>query len=311
MDLDIKKLREMRKSSANVFGNIVKALEKTNKSNNNDSKDDRFWSMEADEAGNATATIRFLPAIKEDDLPWVKLYSHGFKNPETNRWYIENCRSTIGLEDPVNELNNQLWATKLEHNVAQARLQKRKLAHISNIIVINDPKNPDNNGKVFLFKYGQKIFEKLYECMNPTFDTETPFDVFSPWEGANVRLKMCRKDGFANFDKTTIDSPSEISDDDEKLLEILNQRHDLNEFLNESNFKSYEVLQKRLNYVLGKDQENGRDSGEDKPKLKSKSEDYEPEKSKKVESPKTVKEDKPLLEDDEDDMADFMKLIES
>lgn len=248
MALDLAQLRAMRKSSQSSLEKIAAAIEKQNTSNKS-YQDDRFWKLEADKVGNGSAIIRFLPAREDDELPWIKMYSHGFQGP-TGKWYIEDCLTTIGKEDPVVDHCNELWNSGLESDKDIARQRKRKLAYYSNILVISDPKHPENEGKVFIFKYGKKIFDKINDKLHPTFEDESPCDVFSPWEGANFRLRMRKVDGYANFDKSEFDSPTPISEDDEEMLNILNARHRLGEFLDEKNFKAYDELKKKLESVI-------------------------------------------------------------
>lgn len=215
-------------------------------------EDTRFWKPERDKAGNATATIRFLPRIEGDtELPWVKLFSHGFKGP-TGRWYIENSLTTIGKPDPVSELNTKLWNSTNDDGSPerkQAREQKRKLNYISNVLVINDPKHPENNGKVFLFKYGKKIFDKIMDKARPTFEDETPINVFDYWEGANFKLRMKTIDKYPNYDASDFEPVAPIGSDQE-IIEVANQQYRLSDFLAASNFKTYEELKKKLEMVL-------------------------------------------------------------
>lgn len=236
-----------------------------------DEEDTRFWTCKRDKAGNGYAVIRFLPAPKGEDFAWVKIFHHSFKS-NLERWYIENSLTTIGKDDPVYELNGKLYSTKNEADEAQAKEQRRKVSYYSNIYVVSDPENPENEGKVFLFKYGKRIFDKIAEALQPMENSgEDPVNVFDFWEGANFKLKIKIVDKQTNYDSSLFSSPSALSDDDEVLEKIWNQEHSLSEFLNESNFKPYDVLKKRLDYVLGKS-----DSAYNKPtpkKEESKSDD--------------------------------------
>jgi len=249
--MDIKSLRSMRNTD---FSKLNAEIEKMANPEGGAKSyaDDRFWKPERDKAGNASATIRFLPRTEGDELPWIKLFSHGFKGP-TGRWYIENSLTTISQPDPVGELNMKLWNSTSDDNSPsrkQARAQKRKLNYISNILVINDPKHPENNGKVFLFKYGKKIFDKIMDKAKPTFEDQDPVNVFDYWEGANFKLRMKNVDGYPNYDASEFDSPAAIADSDEDILEIANKQFKLAEFVDPKNFKSYDELKRKLDEVL-------------------------------------------------------------
>lgn len=193
-----------------------------------------------------------MPRVEGDDLPWVKVFSHGFKGP-TGRWYIENSLTTIGKPDPVSELNMKLWNESEDDKSPQrkqARLQKRKLNYISNVLVVNDPKHPENNGKVFLFKFGKKIFDKIMDKARPMFEDQEPVNVFDYWEGANFKLRMKTVDGYPNYDSAEFDPVSAVADTDEEILEVAKQQHKLSEFVEPGNFKSYDELKVKLQAVL-------------------------------------------------------------
>jgi len=213
--------------------------------------DERYWSPTKDKAGNAFATIRFLPEAEDNDLTWVEYYSHGFKNPKNGKWYIENSRTSIGQPDPLGELNNQLWNNGTEVGKEQARHQKRKKNFVSNILVINDTANPENNGKVFLFRYGVKIHDMIMDKLNPQFEDEEAVNVFDFWDGANFKLKQRSVDGWPNYDKSEFETPSALSEDDDELEKIYNKMYDLREFKSESFYKPYDELKKKLMDVLG------------------------------------------------------------
>jgi len=249
--MDIQSLRKMRNSD---FGAISNAFEKVAnpQSEQKSYTDDRFWRLEGDKAGNGTATIRFLPRVEGDELPWVRIFSHGFQGP-TGKWYIENSLTTLGENDPVGELNTQLWNSGSEANKEIARKQKRRLSFTANILIVSDPKHPENEGKVFLWKFGKKIFDKIMDKARPTFEDEKPVNVFDFWEGANFKLRMRKKDGYANYDESAFMEPSAISNDDEEILKIANSQHKLSEFVDRKNFKSYDELKKKLNEVLSGD----------------------------------------------------------
>jgi hypothetical protein len=226
---------------------LVKQVEKM--SNSNGASDDRFWKLDCDKSGNGYAVIRFLPAPNGEDLPFVKQYSHAFQGP--GGWLIDNCLTTLNQKCPVCEHNSSLWNSGVDANKEVARKQKRKLTYISNIYVVKDPSNPENEGKVFLFKYGKKIFDKISEAMQPEFEDEVPIDPFDFWKGANFKLKAKNVAGYRNYDSSEFSSQSALNDDDEVLEAIWNKQYSLNEFVNPDEFKSYEELKKRLDSVLG------------------------------------------------------------
>ena len=212
--------------------------------------DDRIWKPERDKSGNGFAIIRFLPQPEGEDLPWARVWNHGFQGP--GGWYIENSLTTIGQKDPVSEYNTTLWNNGTDAGKDQARKQKRRLNYYSNIYVIKDGSNPQNEGKVFLYRYGKKIFDKLNECMNPEFEDETPINPFDFWEGADFKLKVRTLDGFVNYDKSEFDSPSALFDGDEGALEkVYNQQHSLSELISPDNFKTYSELKQQLDRALG------------------------------------------------------------
>jgi len=265
-------------------------------------KDDRFWRPEQDKSGNGFAIIRFLPPVDGEDLPWVKVYNHAFQGP--GGWYIENSLTTIGQKDPVGELNNQLWNSGLESDKDLARIRKRKLTYIANVYIVSDPSNPSNEGKVFLYKFGTKIFEKIQEAMKPQFADEEPVNPFDFWKGANFRIKIRKVGGYTNYDKSEFDSQTALSDDDAKMEKIWKSQHALLPFLAPENFKSYEELKTRMQEVLGGDvratapaQKTAEDVADEmvekKPNLKSK---------------KPVEED---VDDESDALSYFQKLAEN
>ena len=243
-------LKRNRQSS---FDNLNQELAKLNQPNQNQgtNNDDRFWKPEVDKAGNGFAVIRFLPAPSGEDVPFVRIWDHGFQGP--GGWYIEQSLTTLGEKDPVSEYNSMLWNSGVEANKDQVRKQKRRLSFISNILVVKDSSNPDNEGKVFLYKYGKKIFDKLNEAMDPQFDDEKAINPFDFWEGADFKLKIRKVEGFRNYDKSEFDTPSAVSEDDEALEALWKAEHSVQEFLDPSNFKSYDELQTKLNRVLGLD----------------------------------------------------------
>jgi len=234
---------------------LVKEVEKMNSSNSG-SSDERFWSLTCDKAGNGAAVIRFLPAPDGEDLPFVKLYSHAFQGP--NGWYIENSLTTINQKDPLGEYNSTLWNNGTEAGKEQARKQKRKLSYISNIYVVKDPANPENEGKTFLYKYGKKIFDKIMEAMQPEMEDDESIDPFDFWNGANFKLMAKNVAGYRNYDSSKFMKQGALLDDDDELEAIWKKQYSLQEFIAPDQFKSYDELKKRLDYVLGKGNTNSR-----------------------------------------------------
>ena len=225
---------------------LVKEVEKMN---NTSGGDDRLWKLDVDKSGNGYAVLRFLPAPDGEDLPFVKLYSHAFQGP--GGWYIENSLTTLNQKDPVSEYNTSLWNNGTEAGKDTARRQKRKLTYISNVYVVKDPTNPENEGKVFLYKYGKKIFDKLMAAMQPEFEDESPIDPFDLWQGANFKLKAKNVAGYRNYDSSEFAQPSPLNDDDEALEALWKREYSLQDFVGADQFKSYDDLKKRLTYVLG------------------------------------------------------------
>ena len=226
---------------------LVKEVEKMN--NNGSSGDERLWKLEVDKGGNGYAVIRFLPAPDGEDLPFVKLYSHAFQGP--GGWYIENSLTTLGQKDPVSEFNSQLWNNGTDAGKDTARKQKRKLTYISNIYVVKDPANPENEGKTFLYKYGKKIFDKLTAAMQPEFEDEEAIDPFDFWQGANFKLKAKNVAGYRNYDSSEFAATSALLDDDDAMEAIWKKEHSLAELVANDQFKTYDELKTRLSSVLG------------------------------------------------------------
>lgn len=292
---------DLKKKSKNGIDDLIKKMEDQTKAKEG-YKDDRFWRPEQDKSGNGFAIIRFLPPVDGEDVPWVKVYNHAFQGP--GGWYIENSLTTIGQKDPVGELNNQLWNSGLESDKDLARVRKRKLTYIANVYVVSDPANPQNEGKVFLYKFGTKIFEKVQEAMKPQFADEEPINPFDFWKGANFRIKIRKVGGYTNYDKSEFDSQAALSDDDVKLEKIWKSQHALQPFLAAENFKSYDELKARMQEVLGGDvratapaQKTAEDVADEmvekKPSLKSK---------------KPVEQD---VDDESDALSYFQKLAEN
>jgi len=282
---------KLKKSSSNL-DKLSKAIESLNQNSESNSSDDNYWKPELDKSGNGYAVIRFLPeppADGDEGLPWVKVFRHGFQGP--GGWLIDDCRTTNNDKCPVCEHNTNLWNSGIEANKKIARDQKRKLSYISNIYVVEDPKRPENNGKVFLFKYGKIIFDKINGAMNPEFEDEKPMNPFDLWKGANFKLKIRKVDGYQNYDKCEFDSPAALLDDDDTLEKVWKSEYSLKEIIDPSKFKSYEQVKARLDKVLGLD------GGSSFPQTTV--EDAEPV-IKKV-APKAA----PSLEESEDDDMDY------
>jgi len=240
---DLKK----QSSLGSLTSKLVKEVEKM--SNTSSGADERLWKPEMDKTGNGFAIIRFLPAPEGEELPWAKLYTHAFQGP--GGWYIENSLTTTGQKDPVSEYNRELWNSGSEKDKETVRKQKRKLSYYSNIYVVKDPANPANEGKVFLFKYGKKIFDKVMEAMQPEFEDETPINPFDFWQGANFKLKLVKKDGYWNYDKSEFDRVSPLLEDDDALEAVWKKQYSLTAVTAPDQFKSYEQLETRLKMVLG------------------------------------------------------------
>jgi len=289
---------DLKKKTKNNIDNLVAELEKMS-TGTNKYQDNRFWSVPMDEkTGNGTALIRLLPAGRNDKLPWVSVYSHAFQGP--GGWYIENSLTTIGKQDPIGETNQELWATGIEANKEIVRKRKRKQQYISNIYVISDPKNPQNEGKVMLFKYGKKIFEKIQESMKPVFEGDTAIDPFDFWQGASFRLKIKKVEGYPNYDNSSFEAQTALFDgNDEKLEKVWDSLYTLGEFTDPKNFKSYEELKVRLDKVLGS-----------KPAAKKIEESLPSKPAPKMDTKKVVEDDAPWKSDeDEDDSLEFFRKL--
>ena len=292
----------LKRQSGNLdkLSKAIEALSQT--SEGGSEKSDNFWRPEVDKVGNGQATIRFLPASEkdgEDGLPWVKIFSHGFQGP--GGWLIDNCLTTKNQQCPVCEHNSTLWNSGIEANKDVVRKQKRKLNYVANVYIVSDPKHPENEGKIKLFKFGKKIFDKITEAMNPQFEDETPINPFDMWKGANFKLKIRKVEGYQNYDKSEFDSPSVLSDDDGKLEKIWKDSFSLSELTGDKEFKSYDELKKRLDKVLGLNGEAPRTTVE---QIKH---NTVPNGGSKV-----AAEDSPFKDDtsEEDDLSYFAKLAE-
>ena len=289
---------EQLKSSSSGFDALTKALETNlnpeDNSNKNKYQDDRFWKPELDKTGNGYAVIRFLPAVEGEDLPWQRVWSHAFQG--TGGWYIENSLTTLNQKDPVSEENTRLWNTGVDSDKEIARKRKRKLSYYSNILVVSDPKHPENEGKVYLYKFGKKIFDKVTEAMQPAFEDEAAINPFDFWEGANFKLKIRKVDGYWNYDKSEFESVSALAGNDEEIKKTWSSQHALKPFLAADNFKTYDELKEKLNRVL---------SGARKTETVAVA-DLPPQ---PTASAKTISES-PAASDDDDTMSYFSKLAE-
>jgi hypothetical protein len=289
----------LKRQSGNL-DKLSKAIEALNTNSEGSDKSDNFWRPEVDKAGNGMAVIRFLPSSEkdgDDSLPWVKIFSHGFQGP--GGWLIDNCLTTKNHQCPVCEHNNALWTSGIEANKDVVRKQKRKLNYIANVYIVSDPKHPENEGQVKLFKFGKKIFDKISEAMNPQFEDEQAVNPFDLWKGANFKLKIRKVEGYQNYDKSEFDSPSPLLGDDDELEKIWKSEFSLQELISDKEFKSYDVLKQRLEKVLG--------TGNEAPRTT-----VEQVKAKTFDAPKPTAEDSPFKDDtsDEDDLSYFAKLAE-
>jgi hypothetical protein len=305
---DLKKQSRM----GSLTEKLIKQVEKLNESGSKD--DDRFWKPVMDKSGVGSAVIRFLPAPEGCELPWVQVWSHAFQG--TGGWLIDNCLTTLGQQCPVCEKNRVLWNSGSDRDKEEARKQKRKLSYFANIYVVRDPANPDNEGKVFLYKFGKKIFDKIMAAMQPEFDDEEPINPFDFWTGANFKLKLVKKDGYWNYDKSEFASSSSLLDgDDDELERIYKSLNNLNDFTDPKEFKSYDDLKKRLEYTLGL---RGVPKNQD-PEVVAEEEEWERERNGEVtsgaqtfSSVSSTSSSSKYEDDDEDDaLSYFQKLAES
>ncbi len=236
----------LKKSS---YSDLLAKAETLNKTETKGGPDDRLWKPEVDKAGNGYAVIRFLPAPDGEDLPWAQVWSHAFQGP--GGWYIENSLTTLGKKDPVSDLNRELWNSGIDADKETARKQKRKLNYYSNIYVVKDSANPENEGRVFLYRYGKKIFDKIMESMQPAFEDEEPVNPFDLWKGADFKLKITNVAGYWNYDKSEFDRPSTMGGfEDDRLEQIWKQEYSLAAFTADDQFKTYDELKDRLDSVL-------------------------------------------------------------
>ena len=292
---------ENLKRNRDQISKLVQAAEKVGGGEQKSYVDERIWKPTVDKAGNGYAVIRFLPASEGAELPWVRYWDHGFKGP-TGLWYIENSLTSIGQPDPVGELNSRLWNSGIESDKDKARTQKRRLHYVTNILVLQDPSNPQNEGKVFLYQFGKKIFDKIMDVMQPSFADETPVNPFDFWDGADFKLKIRNVEGYRNYDKSEFSSASALYESDESKLEtVYNQLHNLSEYTDPKNYKSYDELKAKLMRVLGEEVDMGAPTVQQMNAVNDPAPMPEP-----VQAPVTAEEMN--KEDDDDTMSYFAKL---
>jgi hypothetical protein len=298
----------LKKNKASVFSQLQKQLEQSTKVG---TVDERFWRPTTDKAGNGFAIIRFLPAVDGEDMPFVKLYSHAFQGP--GGWYIENSLTTLGQNDPLGEYNRELWNSGDESLKEQVRKQKRKLQYYSNIYVVKDPGNPDNEGKIFLYKYGKKIHDKIMDAVNgDELEGREGFNPFDFWSGADFKLRVKKVAGYPNYDSSEFNAPGTLEDlDDAQLESIWNRQHKLQALVAADQFKSYDQLKARLDRVLNLKSESAPVSPQPtaSPDLSTKPSFERPTESAPVDEP--VSKAGETTEEEDDVMDYFKKLAES
>ena len=290
---------ENLKRNREQISKLIQAAEATGGGGEKKSyQDDRFWKPTVDKAGNGYAVLRFLPATEGQELPWVRYWDHGFKGP-TGLWYIENSLTSIGQTDPVGELNSRLWNTGNDSDKETARNQKRRLHYVVNVMVMQDPSNPSTEGKVYLYKFGKKIFDKIMDLMQPSFQDEKPINPFDMWEGADFKLKIRQVEGYRNYDKSEFSGVSGLYDGDETKLEsVYNQLHNLSEFTDPKHYKTYDELKTKLSRVLGEEANAGAPTVVQMSQVNEPAPQYEP----------VTAESANVSESDEDTMSYFAKL---
>jgi len=287
------------KRNRDQISKLIQAAEATGGGGEKKSyQDDRFWKPTVDKAGNGYAILRFLPAAEGQELPWVRYWDHGFKGP-TGLWYIENSLTSIGQTDPVGELNSRLWNTGNDSDKETARNQKRRLHYVVNVLVVQDPSNPSTEGKVYLYKFGKKIFDKIMDIMQPSFQDEKPVNPFDFWEGADFKLKIRQVEGYRNYDKSEFAGPTALFEsDEEKLEQVYNKVHDLGEFTDPKNYKTYDELKTKLARVLGEEANAGAPNVVEMNQVNEPAPQYEP----------VTAETAAVSESDEDTMSYFARL---
>jgi len=286
---------------------LINEAEKSEGGKQGSYEDNRQWKPTVDKSGNGYAVLRFLPSKNENKVPWAQYWDHGFKGP-TGRWYIERSLTSIGQPDPVSELNSYLWNTGRDEDKDTARARKRRLHYVSNVYVVADPANPQNEGKVMLFQYGKKIFTKIMDIMQPEFQDEKPVNPFDLWDGANFKLKIRQVEGYRNYDKSEFDSPSPLLGGDEaKLKQVYESIHSLDEYTDPAQYKSYEVLSRKLHDVLGEIPFTG-NAKDNVTKEAPSAGPSKPQSQPKAESPAPEDDDEKLFKDEDD--AEVMSFFE-
>ena len=241
---------DMKQRSKTNLASLIKETEKiSNPKTGFSDSDDRYWRPELDKSGNGYAVVRFLPAPEGEDLPWARIWNHGFQGP--GGWYIENSLTTLGQKDPVSEHNSTLWNSGIEANKEVARKQKRRLNYTANVYILKDPAHPENEGTIKLYRFGKKIFDKINDLMNPEFEDESPVNPFDLWAGANFKMKIRKVEGYSNYDKSEFEAPSALLEDDDKMEEIWKSENSLKELVSEDKFKTFDELKTKLDRVLG------------------------------------------------------------
>ena len=307
----------LKKQSNSVFEKLTKEVEKISNPESGSSGDERLWKPEMDKSGNGYAVIRFLPAPDGEDIPWAKVWSHAFQGP--GGWYIENSLTTLNKKDPVGEMNRQLWNSGSDADKEIARKQKRKLSYYANIYVVEDPAHPENEGRVFLYKFGKKIFDKIMAAMQPEFKDETPINPFDFWQGADFKVKIRKVDGYWNNDKSEFSRPGTLGNmSDDELEAVWKKQYSLTEFTDEKNFKTFEELEARLNTVLNSkaparrvDQETEEDEIVSRPTAPSSwGEEVSSFRSSMNSAPAPAPSLPTFSEDEDDDLSYFARLAE-
>ncbi len=240
--------------------------------------DSRFWRFTFDKATmKGSAIIRFLPDRPSDDaLPYVNYFSHWFNYHDGSQTlvYNQNCITSIGKQCPVCTKNRKYWKSPHPEDEKIARDRKRKSHFVSNILVIKDPANPDNEGKVFLWDFGPQLASYYKRAMfgpdkdDEDFDEEKDYssELWYPqdfFEGANFLVKSTKKKNskFLTYTISKWADPSPIFeglDEDEmeeKLDEIFKKVTPLDEWMEPDKFPSEDETRKKLACILGDDYE--------------------------------------------------------
>lgn len=296
----------LKKNAQSSLASLATKLGQEKTGGNNYGPDERFWLPEVDKSGNGYAVIRFLPAPENHDMPYVKVYSHGFKN-DGGRWFIENCPTTVGGKCPCCDANNELWNTGDKEKQDVVRKRKRQLHYVANILVVSDPKHPENEGKVFLFKFGKKIFEKITQAIEPEFEDEKAINPFDFWSGASFKLKIRNFEGYRNYDKSEFEAGSELFDGEDGPLEALwKKEHSLTEFVDAKSFKTYDELKTKFDTVVGGAPAQQRQAPA-RQNEGSNQDDYAPAPRREPAAPVGRT---PSRQDDDDDLAAYQSLLE-